>query len=271
MLHYFDDYVFKFSPNASHRMKIHLWKPVTSILLFSGVFLLIASCATNEPAPEPEELTIEFLITLSDEELMERDSDGDGLSDYDEIYIYGTDPLNPDTDGDGLSDYDEIFLYGTDPLKIDSAGNGFTDGQEIEMGTDPLDPEDPPFIKKEDLHTVHFPFGNSALEEGEKDSLIHNINKLTYAEEFRVLLIISSDENEETANANGTILEQRAQYITHFLSENGIEENRIDIELKSAGSSDCTAGDLDEHNSCISIRSVAFIPINPYPFDPHFD
>jgi len=44
-----------------------------------------------------------------------RDTDGDGLSDYDELYIYGTSPYLWDTDGDGISDYDEI-MRGTNPL-----------------------------------------------------------------------------------------------------------------------------------------------------------
>lgn len=47
------------------------------------------------------------------------DTDGDGLSDYDEIHVYGTDPTNPDTDGDGQSDYEEI-IAGTDPLDPES-------------------------------------------------------------------------------------------------------------------------------------------------------
>lgn len=38
------------------------------------------------------------------------DSDGDGISDYDEIYLYGTDLRNPDTDGDGTLDGVEIVL-----------------------------------------------------------------------------------------------------------------------------------------------------------------
>ncbi len=36
-----------------------------------------------------------------------RDSDGDQLSDEDEISIWKTDPLNPDTDGNGFSDYED--------------------------------------------------------------------------------------------------------------------------------------------------------------------
>ena len=36
------------------------------------------------------------------------DSDYDGLSDYDEVKVYMTDPLKADTDNDGLSDYEEV-------------------------------------------------------------------------------------------------------------------------------------------------------------------
>ncbi|MEI8343706.1 MAG: Ig-like domain-containing protein [Candidatus Moraniibacteriota bacterium] len=49
------------------------------------------------------------------------DSDGDGLTDQEEIRI-GTDPKNPDTDGDGYLDGDEI-KNGFDPLKA-SQGEG---------------------------------------------------------------------------------------------------------------------------------------------------
>ncbi len=70
------------------------------------------------------------------------DTDGDGLSDYDEIYVYGTDPLNPDTDGDGLSDYDEIYVHGTNPLNPDTDGDGLSDYDELFVhGTCPLNPD----------------------------------------------------------------------------------------------------------------------------------
>jgi len=44
-----------------------------------------------------------------------KDTDGDGLSDYEEKYIYGTDPKNPDTDGDGMKDGNEV-KRGRNPL-----------------------------------------------------------------------------------------------------------------------------------------------------------
>lgn len=56
------------------------------------------------------------------------DSDGDGLTDYDELLV-GTDKNNPDTDGDGINDYDEA-AYGYNPLSPDSNGNGIPDGEE---------------------------------------------------------------------------------------------------------------------------------------------
>ncbi|MFT5189560.1 MAG: hypothetical protein ACI957_002590 [Verrucomicrobiales bacterium] len=65
------------------------------------------------------------------------DSDGDGLSDEDEIGTHNTDPFVADSDGDNLSDGQEIAL-GTDPNNEDTDGDRFKDGLEIERGTDPL-------------------------------------------------------------------------------------------------------------------------------------
>jgi outer membrane protein OmpA-like peptidoglycan-associated protein len=70
---------------------------------------------------------------------LNRDTDGDGISDGDELLKYKTDPLNKDTDGDGLSDYEEIMTYKTDPLRIDTDGDGLSDSDEIrKYKTDPL-------------------------------------------------------------------------------------------------------------------------------------
>lgn len=43
------------------------------------------------------------------------DTDGDSISDWDELFTYGSSPYLEDTDGDDLSDYEEIFTYKTDP------------------------------------------------------------------------------------------------------------------------------------------------------------
>ena len=67
------------------------------------------------------------------------DSDGDGISDYDEINLYKTDPRKADTDGDGLSDYAELMQHRTDPLKVDTDGDGISDQAEVtSYNTNPL-------------------------------------------------------------------------------------------------------------------------------------
>ncbi|MGD7654590.1 MAG: sulfatase-like hydrolase/transferase [Verrucomicrobiales bacterium] len=68
------------------------------------------------------------------------DSDGDGLTDLEELNL-GTDPNLADTDGDLLGDGAEVNRYGTDPLLSDTDGDSNPDGFEIAKGTDPKDPE----------------------------------------------------------------------------------------------------------------------------------
>ncbi|MFZ4773196.1 MAG: hypothetical protein ACOYK9_04310, partial [Chlamydiia bacterium] len=65
----------------------------------------------NAPVNQNQVATVE---QNSDEALKAKDTDGDSLSDYDELNIYGTSPYLEDTDGDGLKDGDEI-KNNTDP------------------------------------------------------------------------------------------------------------------------------------------------------------
>ncbi len=66
------------------------------------------------------------------------DSDGDGLSDGQEMLTFGSDPRRRDSDGDILLDGDEVNVYGTDPTKPDTDSDGINDGVEVAQGTDPL-------------------------------------------------------------------------------------------------------------------------------------
>lgn len=60
---------------------------------------------------------------------MDIDTDGDGIPDAREKYLYKTDPDLADTDGDGVDDGAEV-ANGTDPLQADSDGDGLHDGIE---------------------------------------------------------------------------------------------------------------------------------------------
>lgn len=67
------------------------------------------------------------------------DSDGDGLTDADEIQTHGSDPLDADSDDDGLNDGSEV-QGGTSPVNADTDGDGLDDRAELQdQGTDPLD------------------------------------------------------------------------------------------------------------------------------------
>jgi hypothetical protein len=78
------------------------------------------------------------------------DTDNDGITDTDELQIYGTEPNIADTDGDGLNDGSEVAYWGVDwnadpdedqinnLLDYDSDNDGLSDGVEVNiLGTDP--------------------------------------------------------------------------------------------------------------------------------------
>ena len=85
----------------------------------------------------PEDEGVLKIHYVAQESRTPRDSDGDGLSDFDELTKYNTDPFKEDTDNDGLTDGLEIEL-GTNPLKRDTDNGGVDDGIEVlRDGTDP--------------------------------------------------------------------------------------------------------------------------------------
>jgi hypothetical protein len=70
--------------------------------------------------------TVGMLFWPAPEAVLATDSDGDGLSDAEEA-AFGTDPNQVDTDGDNLTDFNEIYYTGTAPGNPDTDMDGETD------------------------------------------------------------------------------------------------------------------------------------------------
>lgn len=86
----------------------------------------------NVSSEEQFTITIDALIV---------DTDGDGLSDDDEVNVYFTNPNNPDSDGESLNDGVEVNTTLTDPNNPDSDSDGLNDG--VEVNTTLTDPNNP--------------------------------------------------------------------------------------------------------------------------------
>ena len=310
-------------------------KYLSVALIISSLFL--AGCGPSGPGPEPDPLTIEYLRSLSDEELQQRDSDGDEVNDYDELYVYETNPLEPDTDDDGLNDYDEIFEYGTDPLVADSDedglsdgdevnvyntdplnpdsdgdglndseevnvhetdplstdtdgdglsdgdevneygtdpinndtdGDGFSDGLEIEEGTNPLDPEDPPFIREGELNTINFGFDRSNITDRAAQLLSLNVERLLSAQAFGVRIDAYTDHvGGDQYNLRLSV--RRANSVADFYTRNGISEDRIELRGLGKAPVPCSEAEMDADTpGCEKNRRAESIPLNPHSFTP---
>ncbi|MDO8584219.1 MAG: hypothetical protein Q7R83_03520 [bacterium] len=64
------------------------------------------------------------------------DTDQDGLTDVREEEL-GTDPTKSDTDGDNVTDGDEVTKFGTNPINPDTDGDGYPDMVEMKNGYNP--------------------------------------------------------------------------------------------------------------------------------------
>ena len=121
---------------------------VETTVTVNGESCTIRAEVTYEILASTQSLVAPEIAALYGVDPDEIDSDGDGLSNYAEIYLTGTHPAMVDTDKNGTSDADEDadadgisnieeIQLGTDPAKADTDNDGITDPAEISLGTDP--------------------------------------------------------------------------------------------------------------------------------------
>ncbi|MFH1946900.1 MAG: hypothetical protein ABIJ23_01950 [Candidatus Magasanikbacteria bacterium] len=90
------------------------------------------------------------------------DKDKDGISKEDED-DYGTSDTSKDSDSDGLSDYEELFYWFSDPNDPDTDGDGYLDGLEVLSGYSPSGVQK---ITAVDEGTYSYPEGTLLFEGG---------------------------------------------------------------------------------------------------------
>ena len=117
-------------------------KKITILLIIlalvgAGVFVY-RSTTKKSVAPTGATSSVreqEFNAALN--KLSATDQDLDGIPDIDEAK-YQTSVTSADTDSDGLTDSQEVFVFKTNPLKADTDGDGKADGYEVRRGLNPL-------------------------------------------------------------------------------------------------------------------------------------
>jgi outer membrane protein OmpA-like peptidoglycan-associated protein len=159
------------------------------------------------------------------------DTDADGLGDADEVRTHKTDPVRPDTDNDVLNDGDEVNSYRTNPLVADTDNGGVADGKEVQMSLDPLDPaDDVPVIKVGEriiLEGVNFETDKATLLPGAMAILDQVAASLTANTEVYVGIHGHTD-NVGGARYNQTLSLKRAESVKGYLVGRGVAPSRIE-------------------------------------------
>jgi hypothetical protein len=94
----------------SHGQKV-FFVTATAVIALSAVFLSIRKVSrglTLTPPPSPVASSPTRSTPSPFEHLKTKDTDGDGLSDYDELFTYQTSPYLKDSDSDGIADAVEV-------------------------------------------------------------------------------------------------------------------------------------------------------------------
>jgi len=200
---------------------------------------------------------------------LQADTDGDGLSDGEEVNEYRTDPNAVDSDGDSLSDYDEVMEHNTDPNNADTDGDGFTDSQELELGSDPNDPKDPPYLREGDVDVVNFDFDRSNIDQAAARVLRENTEAILNAAKFHVRIEGYTD-HVGGDQYNLRLSQRRAQEVARFYIKNGVAESRLTVRGLGKAPVPCMEQDPGQQG-CRENRRVETIPLSPFDMKPAAD
>jgi sulfatase modifying factor 1 len=136
----------------------------------TGIYVSPRDTGTSRTNPDSDGDGIsdgqEVNIYHTNPHVADANSDGDGVPDQFEtgtgIYVSptntGTSPTAPDSDGDGLTDGQEVNTYHSNPNLADTDGDGFSDPFEISTGFDPASATSTPDILSSIRTAVEYRF-----------------------------------------------------------------------------------------------------------------
>jgi outer membrane protein OmpA-like peptidoglycan-associated protein len=200
------------------------------------------------------------------DEMKQKDTDGDGLSDYCELMM-GTNSTSKDSDEDGLFDSEEDKNKNcvrddgeTDPAVADTDGGGAPDGWEVKAGYDPLDPDDDDtdqdFIMDHQDSCLGTPRGVAVNERGcptiieatllegvtfEPDTATLTADGETALENWAAVLmdspqlkfeIVAYTDSKGNKKKLIKLSKDRAQVVYDFFASKGVSESRMTVKGK---------------------------------------
>ena len=193
------------------------------------------------------------------------DTDGDGLPDEIEKYI-GTDPLKKDTDDDGLTDYDEVFKTMTDPTMYDTDSNGISDGME--------DPDNDDLNNINEMSYKTDPYNEDSdmdgLTDGDEINIYHS-NPLKYDTDGDTLndgddVALGFDPTLPDTDFNGILDcdEKAVQTLTLDVADDNNPIESVSVSFEGTGNINSNTSINDVMNKDMMCSNVAGLIGNPY-------
>lgn len=141
----------------------------------------------------------EAIINDNEGRLKNIDTDRDGLSDWDELYVYKTSPYLADTDSDGINDKDELDK-GMNPLCVEKNGEcvGWDVGTSMGSASTTSDVGSSPLL--DSVTSVYEVGENAGIFANEQTGNNTYTEALMDPDSLRALLLLTGEISEEELN-----------------------------------------------------------------------
>lgn len=157
-----------------------------------------------------------------------KDTDGDGLSDYDELNTYNTSPYLVDTNSNGISDYDEIVLgKGNSTSTISNVTNSSSINSNLQEQ-----------INSDILNMTLDQFKQELINDGYDKAVVDSLTQADFDQIKKQILNKTSNTQTETSTVNLDSLKNlSASQIRQMLKDSGMTDDELgklsDDQLKT--------------------------------------